>query len=63
MTVNTSSYVASHGHNPRGLGFWAFGPTSRSQDVVFVQGTFTEAKAKAKVEAKARGWTTLAVLP
>lgn len=47
VEFNTTDYVFSHGHTPRGRGSWAFFPTSacRIEDAIWSPSmTYTEAK-------------------
>jgi len=46
IEVATTSYIFSHGHNPRGFGSWAF--TIKGEIKWFNQSTYGEALKKAK---------------
>lgn len=67
-TINTFSYVASHGQNPRGRGSWAFQPGDGAgriyEDVAPIWSpvmTYTEACRWARKNHG--GWSELNVLP
>ena len=50
VTVNAVEYrIANGGKNPRGRGSWAFGPRRNAsvEQVVFFNGSYADAKAKA----------------
>ena len=61
--VETNSYVAAHGKNPRGFGGWWFeiGGGVTVQTKVFT-GLYSKAKREAKEWAKERGVTAVRVL-
>lgn len=52
--VDTDVFVASHGRNPRGHGYWIFnhGTTTATFEHT---GTYTEAKAALRRHTRARG--------
>lgn len=69
MTIDTSHYIRSHGHKPRGgqnsLGLWMF--TAVRNDActtIEAHGTYADALKDAKSEARTIGGVeTLIVLP
>ena len=61
VRVDTDSFLASHGANPRGSGFWAFqigGKTVTSQPMSFAKASLWAKKLAAK-----GGVSTIKVLP
>lgn len=62
--VETNSYVAAHGKNPRGFGGWWFELSGGGFDLgqFNFTGLYGEAKRAAKVRAKEVGATTVRVL-
>lgn len=56
IEVITRQYEFAHGHAPRGNGLWAFEIRAgeRSQrETVYHNGTYTEAKRRALIDARA----------
>ena len=54
MEFSYRDYVSEHGKMPRGYGSWAFATKRNpdSKDILWVVGTFSEAKRKAKEHFK-----------
>lgn len=60
MRFETSRYEWSHGHRPRGYGFWMFLVGSAQ---VSAHGTYSEAKRVAAARARELGEHLVVVLP
>lgn len=60
VRVLTGRYEWSHGHKPKGYGYWAF---NIGEETVWIQGMYSEAKKKAIREAKVRKLYQVEVLP
>ena len=61
VDVSDTYYRGTLG-SPRGYGNWAFFPDSARNDMdnaLFISGTYSDAKNKAKKEAAKRGWGRL----
>lgn len=58
--VETSEYEFSHGRTPRGKGQWAFSFDGIA-GIFWTHGTYTEAKAEARREARRLGATKITV--
>ena len=52
IEVRSEKFELSHGRKPRGTGCWAFGTLDESK-IWWIYGSYTEAKRKAIVNAKA----------
>ena len=66
--VDTRRYELSHMHRPRGYGYWGFAVhpllgETRGVREVWVQGTYTAAKAAACRQAATWGYDRVEVLP
>ena len=66
VEVNSDGFQFAHGRKPSGRGGWAFHPDfdvdPSSSEIIWANGTFTEARREAIKLAKARGWDYLSVL-
>ena len=62
--VDTSNFEAAHGRSPRGKGGWAFSydKGARGDDVIFISGSYTDAKKQMLKKAKQDNQTTVYVL-
>ena len=61
VSVNDDFYRTTVGR-PSGMGNWAFFPDRGRNDIdnaIFVNGSYAEAKKKARREAARRGWRTI----
>jgi hypothetical protein len=65
ISVNTSEYYFSYGHEPKGRGAWAFGFCKNPdiKDVLWFSGTYAEARRQAVAAAVAAGRSTIYVQP
>lgn len=62
VEIETYQFVMAHGKEPRGRGSWAFFPDQKNQPLesaMWHTGLYSEACKAAKIEAAAKGITTL----
>jgi hypothetical protein len=66
ISVETRSYVSSHGRKPTGHGSWAFHPNRNisggDKSIVWKTGSYKVAKRKAVRAARQRHWPSVNVL-
>lgn len=66
IEFHSDRFEFAHGRKPKGRGGWAFHPDFNvdacDKSIIWVQGTFAEAKAQARKVAAERGWSDLEVL-